>query len=73
MPRVYAVESETEITMVVANTPTQAINHVVKDHYKVSPASSMDVVEYMQQGGVVEEAGVDKTEKEEEQEEDTDD
>ena len=56
MPRVYAVETDEELTLVTANTQAQALNHVVKTTYKVRPASALDVVEYMQQGGKVEDA-----------------
>lgn len=56
MPRVYAVETEDELTLVTANTQAQALNHVVKTTYKVRPASALDVVEYMNAGGKVEDA-----------------
>lgn len=56
MPRVYAVETDEELTLVTANTQAQALNHVVKTTYKVRPASALDVVDYMQAGGKVEDA-----------------
>lgn len=56
MARIYAVESETELTMVKANSQAQALSHVAKNQYKVKTATAMDVVEYMQQGGEVEDA-----------------
>ena len=55
--RVYAVEDEESITMVIAAGQTQAFNHVVKGKFKVRVASAMDVAEYMQAGGIVERAG----------------
>lgn len=54
MPRVYAVESENELTLVTANSQAQALSHVAKTQYKVKVATAMDVVEYMKQGGEVE-------------------
>lgn len=56
MPRVYAVESENELTLVTANSQAQALSHVAKTQYKVKVATAMDVVEYMKQGGEVEDA-----------------
>lgn len=56
MPRIYAVESADELTMVKANSQAQALSHVAKTQYKVKSATAMDVVEYMQQGGSVEDA-----------------
>ena len=57
MPRIYAVETEDEVTLVKAETQAQALNHVIKSQYKVRVASAVDVVEYMQAGGTVEDAG----------------
>lgn len=56
MPRVYAVESDNELTLVTANSQAQALSHVAKTQYKVKVATAMDVVEYMKQGGEVEDA-----------------
>lgn len=56
MPRVYAVESSDELTLVTANSQAQALNHVAKGQFKVKTASAMDVLEYIQAGGVVEDA-----------------
>lgn len=56
MPRIYSVESEDELTLVKANSPSQALSHVAKGQFKVKTASAMDVVEYMGAGGVIEDA-----------------
>lgn len=64
MPRIYAVENNDEVTLVKAETQSQALNHVVKSQYKVRVASALDVVDYMQQGGTVEDAGAPVTEPE---------
>lgn len=56
MPRIYKVETNEELTLVKAETQSQALNHVIKSTYKVSVAQALDVVEYMQQGGEVEDA-----------------
>lgn len=56
MPRIYKIETDEELTLVKADTQTQALNHVVKGKYAVSVASALDVVDYMGQGGVVEDA-----------------
>lgn len=64
MPRVYSVEDDTSLTLVIAESQTQALNHVVKTKYKVAIASSMDVVDYMGKGGVVETAGATPSEEE---------
>lgn len=60
MPRIYSVESEEELTLVKANSPSQALSHVAKNQYKVKPASAMDVAEYMEAGGEIEDANGDK-------------
>lgn len=65
MPRIYSVETDEELTLVKAETQTQALNHVIKGKYKVSTANAMDVVDYMSQGGKVEDACGDKTPPEE--------
>lgn len=57
MPRVYAVENEQELTMVIADTQSQSLNHVVKGKYKVKAATAIEVAEYVAQGGVIERAG----------------
>ena len=49
-------ETDTELTLVKADTQSQALNHIIKSAYAVRVASAMDVLEYMQQGGVVEDA-----------------
>jgi hypothetical protein len=56
MARVYSVQNEEELTMVTANSPTQAVSHVAKNQYKVHVATALEVVDYMQQGGEVENA-----------------
>lgn len=56
MPRVYAIETEDELTLVTANGQAQALGHVVKGKYKIRTATAMDVVEYIAAGGVVEDA-----------------
>lgn len=49
--RVYKVEDENTISMVIATSQAQALNHVVKVQYKVGVASALEVAEYMAQGG----------------------
>lgn len=56
MARVYAVESTEELTLVKANSQAQALNHVAKGQFKVKAATAMDVVDYIQAGGVIEDA-----------------
>ena len=65
MPRIYTIETDEELTLVKADTQTQALNHVIKGKYKVGLASAVDVVNYMTAGGVVEDAVGDKTQAEE--------
>ena len=52
--RMYVVESDTEMTVVRALSPSQSINHVCQDKYKVRVATADDVAEYLQAGGVIE-------------------
>lgn len=54
--RVYKVEDDETISMVIASSQAQALNHVVKGKFKVSTASAMDVAEYMSQGGTMDRA-----------------
>lgn len=54
--RVYKVEDDETISMVIATSQAQALNHVVKGKFKVSVASAMDVAEYMTQGGTMDRA-----------------
>lgn len=54
MPRIYAVETETELTMVKANSQGQALSHIAKGKFHVRTASAMDVVDYINAGGVIE-------------------
>jgi uncharacterized membrane protein YvbJ len=54
--RIYAVENEEEQTLVKATGQAAALGHVVKGKYTVRPASAMDVLNYLEQGGVVEDA-----------------
>lgn len=60
MSRVYVVETDEELTLVKAGTQSQALNHVVKGQFQVRVATAMDVLDYMNQGGVVEDARADK-------------
>lgn len=61
MPRIYKIETDEELTLVKAETQTQALNHVIKGKYKVGIANAVDVVDYMTAGGVVEDAGAPAT------------
>lgn len=54
--RVYSVEDEESISMVIATSQTQALNHVVKGKYKVKVASGIDVADFMSQGGTLDRA-----------------
>lgn len=54
--RVYQVEDEESIAMVIASSQTQALNHVVKGKFKVSIASAIDVANFMSAGGEVDRA-----------------
>lgn len=56
MPRVYVVDSEEEMTLVMANSQAQAISAVIKDKFECRAATAMDVVEYIKAGGEVEDA-----------------
>lgn len=58
MARIYAVETDETIAMVKADSQAQALNHVIKSTYKVRIATAVDVVEYMQAGGTVEDVSV---------------
>lgn len=49
--RVYKIEDENTISMVIATSQAQALNHVVKAQYKVGVASALEVADYMAQGG----------------------
>lgn len=54
--RIYVVENDNELSLVRAVSPAQAINHMVKETYKVRLASVDDVAEYMAQGATVEDS-----------------
>jgi len=56
--RIYVVESESELSLVRAVSAAGAINHVVKEQYKVRVASADDVAEYMAQGATIEDATI---------------
>lgn len=54
--RVYKVEDDETISMVIATSQAQALNHVVKGKFKVSTATALDVAEYMGLGGTIDRA-----------------
>lgn len=56
--RLYVVENSDSMSVVRAVSPARALNHVVKDSYKVRVASADDVAEYMSQGGTIEDATI---------------
>lgn len=56
--RIYAVETEDTLTLVRAVSPSQALQHVVKEQYKCRVATPDDVETYMELGGKVEVAGI---------------
>lgn len=56
--RIYKVESEDAVALVRAVSPARALNHVVKESFKVSVATPDDVVEYMSAGGTVDDATI---------------
>ena len=63
--RVYAVESNDEITLVKTNSPARALGHVAKGQFTVRTASAVDVLEYLEAGGVVEDPDESNGEEEE--------
>lgn len=54
--RIYVVESEETVSLVRAVSAAKALNHVVKNGYKVRVASAEDVAEYMGMGATVEDS-----------------
>lgn len=52
------VENDDSLSLVRAVSPTQALNHVVKDQYKVRVATADDVATYMAQGATVEDTTI---------------
>ena len=56
--RLYVVENDESLSIVRAVSPARALNHVVKDTFKVRTATPDDVAEYMGQGGQVEDATI---------------
>lgn len=56
--RIYVVENEESLSLVRAVSPTQALNHVVKDQFKVRVATADDVATYMAQGATVEDTTI---------------
>lgn len=56
--RIYVVEDEQTISLVRATSPSQALNHVVKNNYKVRVATTDDVADLMSQGATVDDATV---------------
>lgn len=71
--RVYAVESNDEITLVKTNSPARALGHVAKGQFNVRTASAVDVLEYLQAGGVVEDPDEVGEEGEKQEDSDSDD
>lgn len=56
--RLYKVENLDSVALVRAVSPARALNHVVKDSFKVSVASADDVAEYLTEGGTIEDATI---------------
>lgn len=56
--RIYAVETANELTLVRSVSAAQALQHVVKEQYKVRTATPDDVETYMELGGKIEVAGI---------------
>ena len=56
--RLYVVENNESVSVVRAVSPARALNHVVKDSFKVRVASADDVAEYMSAGGAIEDATI---------------
>jgi len=54
--RIYVVESSETVSLVRAVSAAKALNHVVKNGYKVRVASADDVAEYMSMGATVEDS-----------------
>lgn len=54
--RVYKVEDDESVTLVKAVSVAKALSYVARSQYTVKIASGVDVMEYMQAGGVVEDA-----------------
>lgn len=54
--RIYLVESEETASLVRAVSAAKALNHVVKNGYKVRVASADDVAEFMALGATVEDS-----------------
>lgn len=56
--RLYVVENEETLSIIRAVSPTQALNHVVKNQYQVRIASADDVADFMSQGGEIEDSTI---------------
>lgn len=56
--RIYAVETDTTLSLVRAISAAQALQHVVKEQYKVRVANVEDVATYMELGGKIEVATI---------------
>ena len=54
--RIYRVEDETAVTLVRANSAQKALQYVAKSQYQVRIANGVDVADYMEAGGVIEDA-----------------